>query len=117
MLAAESLQLFDGGLKIILNNRSHTVYPEESKVGMKIHIDGYPCFFPEDFDATKLCANTTGKLLKFLVPNGGSCKVNEPYCEIEVMKTVMPLISTTSGIVSHVAQIGSQLEPGNVLYR
>lgn len=115
MLAAESLQLFDGGLKIILNNRSHTVYPEESKVGMKIHIDGYPCFFPEDFDATKLCANTTGKLLKFLVPNGGSCKVNEPYCEIEVMKTVMPLISTTSGIVSHVAQIGSQLEPGDVL--
>ena len=115
MLAAESLQLFDGGLKIILNNRSYTVYPEESKVGMKIHIDGYPCFFPEDFDATKLCANTTGKLLKFLVSNGERCKVGEPYCEIEVMKTVMPLISTTSGIITHVAQIGCQLEPGDVL--
>jgi acetyl-CoA carboxylase / biotin carboxylase 2 len=115
MLAAESLQLFDGGLKIILNYRSHTVYPEESKVGMKIHIDGHPCFFPEDFDASKLCANSTGKLVKFLVPNGGKCKVNEVYCEIEVMKTVMPLISTTSGIVTHVAQIGSQLETGDVL--
>ena len=36
-----------------------------------------------------------------------------PYCEIEVMKTVMPLVATSTGIVTHLLQPGAALETGD----
>ena len=82
---------------------------------MRIHVDGRPFFFPDDFDASKLIAPGPGKLLKYLIADGEHVEANKPYCEIEVMKTVMPLIATSSGVISHVARIGAILEAGDVL--
>ena len=74
-----------------------------------------PCFFPDDFDATKLIAQGPGKLLKYLICDGERVESDQPYCEIEVMKTVMPLIATSTGTIRHVARIGAILEAGDVL--
>ena len=115
LIEAEVLVLFDGGLKVLLDGRAYLVHSEDTKVGMRIHINGVPCFFPDDFDATKLVAQGPGKLLKFLVADGERVEQNQPYCEIEVMKTVMPLIATSTGFIRHVAQIGAILEAGDVL--
>ena len=115
LIEAEVLGLHDGGLKVLLDGRAYSVHPEDTKVGMKIHVNGFPCFFPDDFDATKLVAQGPGKLLKYLVGDGERVAANEPYCEIEVMKTVMPLLATTTGKISHVAPIGAILEAGDVL--
>ena len=115
LIEAEVMELPDGGLKVLLNGQAYLVYPEQTKVGVKIHVNGRPCFFPDDFDATKLVAQGPGKLLKFLVEDGERVVANQPYCEIEVMKTVMPLIATSTGIIRHIARIGAILEAGDVL--
>ena len=115
LIEAEVIELHDGGLKVLLDGQAYLVHPEQTKVGMKVHVNGFPCFFPDDFDATKLVAQGPGKLLKFLVGDGERVEINQPYCEIEVMKTVMPLIATSTGIVRHVARIGAILEAGDVL--
>ena len=44
-----------------------------------------------------MTAPGTGKLLKYLVLDGGRAVEGVPYCEIEVMKTVMPLVATSTG--------------------
>ena len=112
---AEVLVLQDGGLKVLLGGRAHGVYTEPSKVGLKVHIDGHPCFFPDDFDPTKMSAPGTGKLIRYLVPDGGRAVEGVAYCEVEVMKTVMPLLATSTGLVTHLLQPGAALETGDAL--
>ena len=80
-----------------------------------MHVDGHPCFFPDDLDPTKMSAPGTGKLLRYLVPDGGRAVEGVAYCEIEVMKTVMPLMATSTGVVAHQVQPGSALETGDEL--
>jgi acetyl-CoA carboxylase/biotin carboxylase 1 len=112
---AEVLALRDGGLKVLLGGRAHSVYTEPSKVGLKVHVDGHPCFFPDDFDPTKMSAPGTGKLIRYLVPDGGRAVEGVAYCEVEVMKTVMPLLATSTGLVTHLTQPGAALETGDAL--
>ena len=110
---AEVLTLANGGLKVLVGGRARVVHAEPSKVGLKVHIDGRPCFFPDDRDPTRMTAPGTGKLLKYLVPDGGRAVEGVPYCEIEVMKTVMPLVATSTGAVTHLLQPGAALETGD----
>ena len=112
---AEVLVLHDGGLKVLLGGKARTLHAEPTKVGLKVHIDGHPCFFPEDNDPTRMTAPGTGKLLRYLVPDGGRAVEGLAYCEIEVMKTVMPLLATSTGVVTHLLQPGSALETGDAL--
>ena len=67
---ADVLVLHDGGLKVLLGGRAFVVHAEPTKVGLKVHIDGRPCFFPDDHDPTKMIAPGTGKLLRYLIPDG-----------------------------------------------
>ena len=112
---AEVLVLQDGGLKVLLGGKAHTVHTEQTKVGLKVIVDGHPCFFPEDFDPTKMIAPGTGKLLRYLVPDSGRAVEGVAYCEIEVMKTVMPLLATSTGTITQLVQPGAALEPGDAL--
>ena len=110
---AEVLTLANGGLKVFLGGRARVVHAEPSKVGLKVHIDGRPCFFPDDRDPTRMTAPGTGKLLRYLVADNARAQEGTPYCEIEVMKTVMPLIATSTGIITHLLQPGASLETGD----
>jgi acetyl-CoA carboxylase/biotin carboxylase 2 len=112
---AEVLVLQDGGLKVLLGGKAHTVHTEQTKVGLKVHVDGHPCFFPDDHDPTRMIAPGTGKLLRYLVPDGGRAAEGVAYCEIEVMKTVMPLLATSTGIIAHLMQASAALEPGDMM--
>ena len=112
---AEVLVLHDGGLKVLLGGRAFVVHAEPTKVGLKVHIDGRPCFFPDDHDPTKMIAPGTGKLLRYLIPDGSRAAEGVAYCEIEVMKTVMPLLATSTGIITHLMQAGAALETGDAL--
>jgi len=112
---AEVVKMPDGGLIVLLDGKTHTVYQEPSKVGMAIHLDGYPCFFPEDFDPTKLTAPSTGKLLGFLVPDGGHVTEGKPYAEMEAMKMVMPLVAASTGKLTHSMVAGTALETGDCI--
>lgn len=109
------LKLPDGALQLMLEGQTHIVTEEHSKVGLKVLIDGFPCYFPEDTDPTRLVTTSTGKLLRYLVQNGSHVKQGEPYAEIEVMKTVMQLVATSNGRVEHCISPGTTVEPGSVL--
>ena len=48
-------------------------------------------------------APSTGKLIKFLVEDGGHVNAKEPYCEMEVMKMVTTLLVSFSILLHFVA--------------
>lgn len=58
----------DGGLLVLLDGRTYTVYYENMKDGFKVHINGHRCFFPDDFDPT--CLTT---------PYPGGANISRPH--------------------------------------
>ena len=54
--------------------------------------------FEKENDPRVLRSNSPGKLIHFLIEDGGHVDINQPYAEIEVMKMVTYLVSQESGM-------------------
>jgi hypothetical protein len=107
----------DGGLLVMLDGRTYTVYYESLKNGLNAHINGHRCVFPDDNDPSCLTTPYPGKLLRFLVEEGQRVAVGQAYAELEVMKTVLPLLSSTTGLVQNLLPKGTHLRKGDLLCR
>lgn len=107
--------LSDGGLLVLLNGSSHTVYYREEVGSTRLSVDGKTCLLELENDPTQLRSPSPGKLAKFLVESGDHVKAGQAFAEVEVMKMYMPLIAQEDGIVQLIKQPGSQLEAGEIL--
>ena len=117
-LQASIVTMHDGGLKVLFGNTSYVLYSERTATGLKVVINGRPCFFPDDADPTALQVPSAGKFLGYLVADGDVVQPGQPYAEIEVMKTVMPLLAQNGpGTVTLLKSAGQALEAGDVLAR
>ncbi|KAH9933498.1 acetyl CoA carboxylase [Fomitopsis serialis] len=107
--------LADGGLLVLLDGRSHSVYWREEVGALRVMIDSKTCLIEQENDPTQLRSPSPGKLIRFLVESGDHINAGEQYAEIEVMKMYMPLVAAEDGIVQFVKQPGVSLEPGDIL--
>ncbi len=107
--------LADGGLLILLNGRSHSVYWKEEVGATRISVDSKTCLLEQENDPTQLRTPSPGKLVKFTVDNGEHVKAGQAFAEVEVMKMYMPLITSEDGIVQLIKQPGATLEAGDIL--
>ncbi|KAF3641720.1 hypothetical protein T459_19180 [Capsicum annuum] len=83
----------------ILDGNSDVIYAEEEAAGTRRLIDGRTCLLQNDHDPSKLVAETTCKLLRYLMSDGCHIDADAPYAEVEVMKMCMPLLSPASGVI------------------
>lgn len=107
--------LADGGLLVVLDGRSHSVYWREEVGALRLMVDSKTCLIEQENDPTQLRSPSPGKLIRFLVDSGDHIKAGEQYAEIEVMKMYMPLVAAEDGVVQFVKQPGVSLEPGDIL--
>ncbi|OHW90182.1 acetyl-carboxylase [Colletotrichum incanum] len=107
--------LSDGGLLILLDGRSHSVYWKEEVGATRLSVDGKTCLLEQENDPTQLRTPSPGKLVKYLVENGEHVKAGQPFAEVEVMKMYMPLIAAEDGHVQLIKQPGATLEAGDIL--
>ncbi|KAG1786029.1 acetyl-CoA carboxylase [Suillus plorans] len=107
--------LADGGLLVMLDGRSHSVYWREEVGALRLMVDAKTCLIEQENDPTQLRSPSPGKLVRFLVDSGDHINAGETYAEIEVMKMYMPLVAAEDGIVQFVKQPGVSLEPGDIL--
>lgn len=107
--------LADGGLLILLNGRSHSVYWKEEVGATRVSVDSKTCLLEQENDPTQLRTPSPGKLVKFTVENGEHVKKGQAFAEVEVMKMYMPLITQEDGIVQLIKQPGATLEAGDIL--
>ncbi|KAL1945115.1 hypothetical protein VTO73DRAFT_2735 [Trametes versicolor] len=107
--------LADGGLLVLLDGKSHSVYWREEVGALRVLVDSKTCLIEQENDPTQLRSPSPGKLVRFLVESGDHINAGEQYAEIEVMKMYMPLVASEDGIVQFVKQPGVSLEPGDIL--
>ncbi|ODV62628.1 acetyl-CoA carboxylase ACC1 [Ascoidea rubescens DSM 1968] len=107
--------LSDGGLLVALGGSSHTVYYKDEVESTRLSVDSKTCLLEVENDPTQLRTPSPGKLVKYLVEDGDHLKSGAPYAEVEVMKMVMPLITSEDGIVSLLKQPGSIVNAGDIL--
>ncbi|KAH8832774.1 acetyl CoA carboxylase [Flagelloscypha sp. PMI_526] len=107
--------LADGGLLVLLDGRSHSVYWREEVGALRLMVDAKTCLIEQENDPTQLRSPSPGKLIRYFVDSGDHVNAGDPYAEIEVMKMYMPLVASEDGVVQLIKQPGVSLEPGDIL--
>ena len=110
-------RLSDGGLLLSLDGGSFTTYMREEVDRYRIVIGNQTCVFDKDNDPSLLRCPSAGKLLSFLVEDGGHIEAGQAYAEIEVMKMVMSVTASESGSLFYVKRPGAVLEAGSLIAR
>jgi acetyl-CoA carboxylase/biotin carboxylase 1 len=91
----------DGTLLAWYAGSTHNLTSIEEPMGLRLSLDGLTHLLPYQFDPSELRTDVTGKLLRFLQPDGAEVVAGKPYAEVEAMKMVMPLIASESGLINH----------------
>ncbi|XP_078141493.1 acetyl-CoA carboxylase 2 isoform X1 [Centroberyx gerrardi] len=110
-------RLSDGGLLLSYDGSSHTTYMKEEVDSYRITVGNKTCVFDKEKDPTVLRSPSAGKLLQYMIEDGGHISAGYSYAEIEVMKMVMTLTVQESGCIHFVKRPGAVLEPGCVVAR
>ena len=69
------------------------VHSEEEALGTRLTIDSLTCLLANETDPSRLVAVSPGKLMRYLVEEGGHISKDQPYVEIEVPP---PLLASCS---------------------
>ncbi|XP_014207408.1 acetyl-CoA carboxylase isoform X3 [Copidosoma floridanum] len=110
-------RLSDGGLLLSLDGASFTTYMREEVDRYRIVIGNQTCVFEKDNDPSLLRSPSAGKLMSYLVEDGGHVEPGQSYAEIEVMKMVMSITATEAGSLFYVKRPGAVLEAGSLIAR
>ncbi|KYN07737.1 Acetyl-CoA carboxylase 1 [Cyphomyrmex costatus] len=108
-------RMSDGGLLLSLDGASFTTYMREEVDRYRIVIGNQTCIFEKDNDPSLLRSPSAGKLINFLVEDGGHVGIGQAYAEIEVMKMVMTVTASEAGSVFYVKRPGAILEAGTLI--
>ncbi|KAF8159642.1 cytosolic acc1, acetyl-CoA carboxylase [Crassisporium funariophilum] len=107
--------LADGGLLVLLDGKSHSIYWQEEVGALRLMVDAKTCLIEQENDPTQLRSPSPGKLIRYFLDSGDHVKAGDQYAEIEVMKMYMPLVASEDGVVQLIKQPGVSLEPGDIL--
>lgn len=93
--------LADGGLLVLLDGKSHSVYWREEVGALRVMVDAKTCLIEQENDPTQLRSPSPGKLIRFFVDSGDHINAGEQYAEIEVgsyiVKSNITKIKSTLG--------------------
>ena len=77
-------KMSDGGLLVVLGDSAYTVHMKEEVDHYRFVISGKTIVFEKENDPRILRSASPGKLLHFLVEDGGHVDSGQAYAEIEV---------------------------------
>lgn len=77
-------RLSDGGLLLSVDGASCITYMKEEVDRYRIVIGNQTCVFEKENDPSLLRSPSAGKLLNFLIDDGGHLEAGQAYAEIEV---------------------------------
>uniref|UniRef100_A0A8C0UZH7 acetyl-CoA carboxylase n=1 Tax=Cyanistes caeruleus TaxID=156563 RepID=A0A8C0UZH7_CYACU len=110
-------RLNDGGLLLSYDGCSYTTYMKEEIDRYRITIGNKTCTFEKEKDPTVLRSPCAGKLLQYMVEDGGHVDEGKVYAEIEVMKIIMTLAVEEAGRLHYIKRPGALLEAGCIIAR
>ncbi|XP_075219792.1 acetyl-CoA carboxylase isoform X3 [Lycorma delicatula] len=108
-------RLSDGGILLSVDGSSFTTYMREEVDRYRVIIGNQTCVFEKENDPSLLRSPSAGKLISYLVEDGGHVDKGQAYAEIEVMKMVMTLTANESGTVFYDKRPGAVLDAGSLI--
>lgn len=78
------INFFKSGMLLSVDGASFTTYMKEEVDRYRIVIGNQTCVFEKENDPSLLRSPSAGKLLNFLVEDGGHVEAGQAYAEIEV---------------------------------
>lgn len=97
------------------NNVYHTVLNNETYQGMEITINLKKYWFPFSINPNEFKSTVSGRINKFLYPEGTVLKKDVPYVEVEVMKMLLTLCTTAEGAIMYRAKLNDMIMVGTPL--
>lgn len=116
-IVVETHRMSDGGLLLSYNFNSYTCYLKQEVDKYRVQIGNKTIEFEKNNDPTQLRSPSTGKLVQYLVEDGGHVSAGSPFVEIEVMKMIMTLTVSESGCIHYIKRSGAVLGAGTVIAR
>jgi len=113
--AVKVRQMADGSLLVMYRGVTHQVFATEEPLGLRMVLDGVTVLLPKAYDPSELRTDITGKVVRYLVPDGGVVTRGQPYVEVEAMKMIMPLKATEDGTLTQSKSAGSIIQQGDLL--
>jgi len=110
-------RMSDGGLLLSVDGASYSTFMKEEVDRYRVVIGNQTCVFEKENDPTLLRAPSAGKLLGYLVEDGGHVYTGQAYAEIEVMKMVMTLTTNECGCIQYNKRPGAVLDAGSLIAR
>lgn len=83
--------LADGGLLVLLDGKSHSVYWREEVGALRLMVDAKTCLIEQENDPTQLRSPSPGKLIRYFLDSGDHVNAGEQYAEIEVRLNILSL--------------------------
>ncbi|KAI3380044.1 hypothetical protein SNEBB_002054 [Seison nebaliae] len=111
----DARNMSDGSLLVKWENRSYSTFLHEDEQKYTLSINNEISIFEKENDPTIMRSPTAGKLIQYLVEDNAHVFQNDAYCEIEVMKMIMEVRATASGLVKYVKRPGAILETGSII--
>lgn len=85
-------RLSDGGILLSVDGCSYTTYMKQEVDRYRIVIGNQTCVFEKENDPTILRSPSAGKLIGFLIDDGGHVYRGQAYAEIEVILIILKRI-------------------------
>jgi acetyl-CoA carboxylase/biotin carboxylase 1 len=105
----------DGSILANFGGMVRKVFGQEEPLGLRMIVDGSTIMIPNVFDPSELRSDVTGKIVRYLQPDGAEVGAGEPFVECEAMKMIMQLRATQDGKVTQVLPPGSIINAGDLL--
>ncbi|KAF7455692.1 acetyl-coA carboxylase ACC2, partial [Cryptosporidium felis] len=108
----DSCYLISGGF----DGRNRKVFfKKDAEDNLLVTFDGTTYTFLKEHDPRQVRAPVSGKLVRWLIPNGSQAEKGQAYVEIEIMKTYMQLTLSHSGVLEHAKPQGASFSVGDIL--
>jgi len=105
----------EGALLAAFDGEMHRIIGRAEPLGLRLTLDGATSLLPNIFDPSELRTDVTGKVVRYLQPNGGEVKRGEGYVEVEAMKMIMTLKAGEDGKIFHSLSPGTVIAGGDLL--
>ncbi|CAL1129637.1 unnamed protein product [Cladocopium goreaui] len=116
VIAAQVREQPDGSLLVSVDGSVRKISGSEEALGLRLRLQGVgTVLLPTIFDASELRSDFNGKVMRYLVPEGGIVKKDEAYVELEAMKMIMPLKARATGKLKQLKGANSIVQAGELL--
>jgi acetyl-CoA carboxylase/biotin carboxylase 1 len=91
------------------------LFGQVEPLGLRMKVNGQTVMIPTVYNPSELRADVTGKIVRYLQPDGAAINKGDAFVEVEAMKMIMSVKAPESGTITHTLSPGSIISAGDLM--